>query len=47
VLGANRFGIDSCWLQHAGVEGKDGIKPTYTVSSLYELAELLADKIAA
>ncbi|MFY8300619.1 pyrimidine 5'-nucleotidase [Pseudoalteromonas sp. SS15] len=47
VLGANRFGIDSCWLQHAGVEGKEGIKPTYTVSSLYELAELLADKIAA
>ena len=44
VLGANRFGIDSCWLQHSDVEGTKDIEPTYTVSSLYELADLLAEK---
>lgn len=41
ILGANLFGIDSCWLQHQGVVCPPHVKPTYTVMSLQELETLL------
>lgn len=41
ILGANRFGIDSCWLQHEGKVCPDHIKPTYTVKSLAQLQAIL------
>ncbi|MCG9768175.1 pyrimidine 5'-nucleotidase [Pseudoalteromonas piscicida] len=41
ILGANRFGIDSCWLKHDGKVCPDHIKPTYTVESLKELQAIL------
>ncbi|MBQ4838138.1 pyrimidine 5'-nucleotidase [Pseudoalteromonas luteoviolacea] len=41
ILGANRFGIDSCWLQHDGQTCPDDIKPTYRVGDLAELETLL------
>ena len=41
ILGANRFGIDSCWLQHPGQSCPEHIKPTYTVTALQQLEKLL------
>lgn len=41
ILGANQFGIDSCWLRHDKQICPHNIKPTYTVSSLTELEHLL------
>ncbi|KZN51111.1 pyrimidine 5'-nucleotidase [Pseudoalteromonas luteoviolacea] len=41
ILGANRFGIDSCWLQHEGQVCPEDIKPTYQVNSLNALQTLL------
>lgn len=41
ILGANQFGIDSCWLQHPGAVCPEAIQPTYTVNSLVELEDLL------
>ncbi|KZN68336.1 pyrimidine 5'-nucleotidase [Pseudoalteromonas luteoviolacea] len=41
ILGANRFGIDSCWLQHEGQVCPKDIKPTYQVNSLNALQTLL------
>jgi putative hydrolase of the HAD superfamily/5'-nucleotidase len=43
ILGANQFGIDSCWLQHDNQVCPNTIQPTYTVRSLTELAHLLAN----
>ncbi|TMO61793.1 noncanonical pyrimidine nucleotidase, YjjG family [Pseudoalteromonas aurantia] len=44
ILGANQFGIDSCWLQHQNQTCPADIKPTYSVRSLTELARLLAEE---
>lgn len=41
ILGANKFGIDSCWLQHEGSQCPSHIHPTYTVNTLTELEHLL------
>ncbi|MCF2857561.1 pyrimidine 5'-nucleotidase [Pseudoalteromonas sp. SMS1] len=41
ILGANRFGIDSCWLQHEGKVCPTDINPTYQVNSLSALQTLL------
>ncbi|AOT09858.1 pyrimidine 5'-nucleotidase [Pseudoalteromonas luteoviolacea] len=41
ILGANRFGIDSCWLQHDGQTCPADITPTYQVNRLSELKALL------
>lgn len=41
ILGANQFGIDSCWLQHEGSTCPEHIHPTYTVNALSELETLL------
>ncbi|KZN37243.1 hypothetical protein N474_07360 [Pseudoalteromonas luteoviolacea CPMOR-2] len=41
ILGANRFGIDSCWLQHEGITCPEDVNPTYQVTSLSALQTLL------
>ncbi|CAH9054655.1 Pyrimidine 5'-nucleotidase YjjG [Pseudoalteromonas sp. CIP111854] len=41
ILGANNFGIDSCWLRHPEKTCPNDIIPTYTVQSLQELEAIL------
>ena len=41
ILGANRFGIDSCWFNPDRLPNKTEIKPTYEISSLMDLLKLL------
>ncbi|MFU2511140.1 MAG: pyrimidine 5'-nucleotidase [Pseudoalteromonas prydzensis] len=41
ILGAQNAGIDSCWLQHPNVELPAGITPTYQVTELVQLQQLL------
>lgn len=41
VLGGMNAGIDTCWLNTEGDPCPDGILPTYTVSSLFELQDVL------
>ncbi|ALU43295.1 pyrimidine 5'-nucleotidase [Pseudoalteromonas rubra] len=43
ILGANRYGIDSCWLRHPGAECPPEITPTYVVDNLAQLQALLLD----
>ncbi len=40
ILGANRFGIDSCWINWKGIEAGE-CQPTYTVSNLEGIRSLL------
>ncbi|WP_100752618.1 pyrimidine 5'-nucleotidase [Vibrio salilacus] len=41
ILGGINFGIETCWLNHQGVEQDSNISPNYTVSSLHELKDIL------
>ena len=41
VLGGINAGIDTCWLQHPGVNADPNIKPTYNITHLNELQRLL------
>ncbi|WP_412973304.1 pyrimidine 5'-nucleotidase [Glaciecola sp. MF2-115] len=41
ILGGKNMGIDTCWLQHPGVINTSDIKPTYTISHLDELHEII------
>ena len=41
ILGGINFGIETCWLNHQGVEQDSNISPNYTVSSLLELKDIL------
>ena len=41
ILGAQNAGIDSCWLQHPGFELPPGITPTYKITELVQLQQLL------
>ncbi|BDF96441.1 MULTISPECIES: pyrimidine 5'-nucleotidase [Pseudoalteromonas] len=41
ILGAQNAGIDSCWLQHPGFELPQGITPTYKITELVQLQQLL------
>ena len=41
VVGGQNAGIDTCWLQHEGVDADPTIKPTYTVTHLQQLQRLL------
>ena len=40
ILGANRTGIRSVWINHHGAEAVD-VKPTYEISRLGELEQIL------
>ncbi|MCK8127361.1 pyrimidine 5'-nucleotidase [Pseudoalteromonas sp. 2CM39R] len=41
ILGGHNVGIDTCWLQHPGVELPEDIKPTYQINQLVELEAIL------
>lgn len=41
ILGANRFGIDSCWFNPEKSENKTEIKPTIEIHSLNEILEII------
>jgi len=42
IQGAVNFGIDSCWLNESGRPApQDGPRPTYWISSLAELRNIL------
>lgn len=41
ILGGINFGIETCWLNHQGVEQDANIAPNYTVNSLDELKSIL------
>ncbi|WP_159653189.1 pyrimidine 5'-nucleotidase [Vibrio atypicus] len=41
VLGGINFGIETCWLNSGQLSDIEGITPSYNVSSLYELKEIL------
>lgn len=44
IIGANRVGIKTCWLNRHGSDWKHEIKPNYEVESLIELADILGIK---
>ena len=41
ILGANNFGIDSCWFNPQNLNRPDNIHPTYTVHSLGQIKSTL------
>lgn len=41
ILGANKNGIKSCWINRQGREWKHGIKPDYVISSLVEAIDII------
>lgn len=41
ILGANQFGIDSCWYNQHKAENTSTAKPTYTVNDLLSLKNIL------
>jgi 2-haloacid dehalogenase len=41
ILGANKFGIDSCWFNPEKLENKTEIKPTFEIHSLNEILEII------
>ncbi len=41
ILGGINFGIETCWLNHELAPEIEGISPNYTVSSMYELKDIL------
>lgn len=44
IQGGINFGIDTCWFNPSKVENNTGIKPTYEISSLMELKNILNQK---
>ena len=43
IAGADRSGIDSCWLNRKGRVNTREVRPTYEIGSLLELLELLGE----
>lgn len=41
ILGGQNAGIDTCWLQHPGVVKPDDITPTYQITELKQLEDIL------
>lgn len=41
ILGGQNAGIDTCWLQHPGVLKPDHITPTYQITELKQLEDIL------
>jgi YjjG family noncanonical pyrimidine nucleotidase len=41
ILGGQRFGIDTCWLNLDGSPVPDGIRPTYEIAALAELRQII------
>lgn len=42
IIGANKVGIKSCWINRSGMEWKYGGRPDYIVKSLIEAVELIS-----
>ncbi|WP_305821931.1 YjjG family noncanonical pyrimidine nucleotidase [Massilia brevitalea] len=42
ILGANRFGIDSCWFNPGGAPNGSEARPTFEVARLHDLLPVLA-----
>jgi len=42
ILGANGAGIDSVWINRHGIDRNDDIIPTYTITSLNDLFEIIS-----
>lgn len=47
ILGANRFGIESCWFNPARLANDSQAVPTYEVASLHDIAPSLGGQAAA
>lgn len=41
IKGATNFGIDTCWYNPKGLNGKAGLHPTYKIKKLHELKDIL------
>ncbi len=41
ILGANRFGFDTCWINWHGQKSPDHIKPTYEINAFNQLEKTL------
>ena len=41
IQGGINFGIDTCWLNTCKIENKTNFKPTYEISRLTEIIEIL------
>lgn len=41
ILGANRVGIDSCWINYSSDKNMTDIKPTYEISDMKQLVQIL------
>ena len=41
ILGANRFGIESCWFNPGGLKNESGARPTFEVSGLDQIMTCL------
>jgi 2-haloacid dehalogenase len=41
ILGANRYGIESCWFNHGRLVNASEATPTYEVASLHDIVPLL------
>ena len=45
ILGANNFGIDSCWFNHHGRAGEAHITPTHEIDHLSKLRRVLEKRL--
>jgi len=41
IQGGINFGIDTCWFNPAKIQNETGVKPTYEISSLMEIRDIL------
>jgi len=46
ILGANKVGIDSCWLNRKGEVAPNHIKPTYQIKEISELSPILFSNVS-
>jgi len=44
ISGANRIGIDSCWINRKNLDWKHKEKPTYIIESLTEILKIIKEK---
>lgn len=41
IIGANKFGITTCWINRNDIEWKYNVKPDYTIKSLVEVIDII------
>ena len=42
ILGANEFGMDTCWFHKSGGQPKADIQPKYIITELMQLKKIIA-----